>query len=197
MRSAVLAFTALLVLVIAATTAAARNPWEGRPPYGLSMMTQQERQTYWKELQALPTAEEQEAYWLAHIEKMKQRALERGVELPPPPRRLIPDDQQKARPAAPYFEEIMTDEEIEAYYDGLEALTVPSERKAFIADHIKRMQERGLERGISLPSTADFAYALKGQDGTGSVAPEGGDAGQGAGRADLKGDSEGADGQGG
>ena len=139
MRSGVLAFTALLALAVAATTAAARNPWEGQPPYGLDMMTAQERQTYWEELRALPTVEEKEAYWLAHIEKMKQRALERGVELPPAPHRLIPDSEQKARPAAPYFDEIMTDEEIEAYFEGLAALKLPSERRAFIADHIKRM----------------------------------------------------------
>jgi len=195
MKSSVLVFAALLVLVAAATAAAAREPWEGRQPYGLSMMTKEERQAYWREIRALPTAEEREAYWLAHIDKMEQRALERGVELPPPPRRLIPDSEQKARPAAPYFQEIMTDEEIEAYYDGLEALTTIPERRAYIADHIKRMQERGRERGVSLPSTADFAYALKDQGETGDVGSEDGGPDPDRGAADLDGESQGSDDQ--
>jgi len=193
MRSVVLAFTASLVLVTSAAPAAAREPWEGRQPYGLPMMTPEERNTYWREIRALPSAEEREAYWLAHIEKMKQRALERGVELPPPPRKLIPDSQQKARPAAPYFQEIMTDEEVEAYYEGLAALTVLSERRAYIADHIKKMQARGRERGLSLPSTADFAYALKEQPGAERVGPQDGGAEEGQGAANLDGESEGSD----
>ena len=72
---------------------------DGRPT-GVPMMTEEERRTYWKEIQALPTVEEKEAYWLAHIERMKQRALERGVALPPPPRRLIPDKDQVPPPAS-------------------------------------------------------------------------------------------------
>ena len=185
MRSSVLAFAVLLVLVAAATTAVARNPWEGRPPYGLPMMTEEERKTYWKEIQALSNAEEQEAYWLAHIERMKQRGLARGVALPPPPRRRIPDAQQQARPAAPYFQQIMTDEEQETYYEGLKALDVPAERRAFIADHIERMRARGVARGVSPPSTADFAYALEEQAQEDSAPFEDYDAEQGEDEAEF------------
>ena len=187
MRSRVLAFTALLVLVAATTTALAekpgkkepweRMPWEGRPPYGLPMMTEGERKTYWAEIQSLPTVEETEAYWRAHIEKMRQRALERGVALPPPPRRLIPDDEQVARPRPPYLDEIMTAEERKAYYETMEALeVVPAERDAFVADHIERMRARGLARGISLPSTADFTDVLEGPTNANTVEPEDDDA---------------------
>jgi hypothetical protein len=190
MRSSVLAFAVLLLLVAAATTAVARNPWEGRPPYGLPMMTEEERKTYWKEIQALSSAEEQEAYWLAHIERMKQRGLARGVALPPPPRRLTPDTQQQARPAAPYFQEIMTDEELEAYYERLGALKVPAERRAFIADHIEGMRARGLVRGVSLPSTANFADILEERAQADSALLEDDAAEQGEGEAELDEGSE-------
>ena len=190
MRSCVLAFAASLVLVAAATTAVARDPWQGRPPYGLAMMTEEERKTYWRELQALSSVEEKEAYWLAHNERMTQRALVRGVALPPPPRRLIPDSEQQIRPAAPYFREIMTDEELEAYYEGLGALEALSERRAFIADHIGKMRARGLARGVSLPSTTDWAYALEEQAQADSAPLEDDDAEQGEGEAELDEESE-------
>ena len=170
MRSRVLAFTTLLALMAAATTALAvgpakkkpweRQPWEGRPPYGLPMMTGQERKAYWSELQALPTVEEKDAYWQAHMEKMEQRALERGVELPPRPKRIIPDHEQPRHPRPPYFPDIMTDEEIRAYEETLGGITDLAERKAFIAYHLQKMQARGLARGVSLPGTGDFADVL-------------------------------------
>jgi hypothetical protein len=166
MRSRVLAFAASVVLVAAATTALAkkpreRQPWEGRAPHGLPMMTEEERKTYWKEILALPTVEEKEAYWRAHIEKMEQRALERGVELPPRPRRLIPDSEQPRHPRPPYFPEIMTAEEIRVYEETLSGIKDLPERKAFIADHLEKMQARGLARGVSLPGTTDFADVLE------------------------------------
>jgi hypothetical protein len=136
------------------------------------MMSEEERKAYWKELRALPTVEEKEAYWLEHIERMEQRALERGVSLPPRPRRPIPDGEKVARPAAPYFYEIMTEEEREAYYEALAKLTVLSERRAFMADHILRMQARGRARGVSLPSAADWAYVFEGRDAVTAVAPQ-------------------------
>lgn len=194
MRSSVLAFTASLVLLAVATTAAARNPWEGRPPYGVDMLTQEERKTYWREIRALPSVEEQEAYWRAHIEKMQQRALERGLEPPTPPRRLIPDAAQKPRPAAPYFDEIMTEEEIEAYFEGLEALTDLPERRAFIADHVDRMRARGRARGVSLPSTTDWEYALKDRGRARASEPEDGAADRGEGEAEGDGGSGGDEG---
>jgi len=193
MRSCVLAFAALLVLAAAATTAVVRNPWQGRPPYGLSMMTDEERSTYWKELQALSSTEEQEAYWRAHIERMTQRAQARGVSLPPPPRRLIPDSEQQARPAAPYFYAIMTEEEREAYYEGLGKLTVLAERRAFMADHIETMQARGLARGVSLPSAVDWAYVFEGRDKAGSAELEDDDAEAGGGEAEPDEESDGFD----
>ena len=166
MRSRVLAFTALLVLVAATTTALAkqprkREPWEGQRPYGLSMMTEEERKTYWDKILTLPTVEEKEAYWRAHIEKMEQRALERGVELPRPPRKLIPDSEQPRHPRPPYFPDVMTAEEIRVYEETLNAIKGLPARKAFIADHLEKMQARGLARGVSLPGTADFADVLE------------------------------------
>jgi hypothetical protein len=165
MRSRVLALAVSLALVAAAATALAGNPWEGRAPYGLSMMTEEEREAYWNDLRALSTVEEQQAYWLAHIEKMKQRALERGVELPPPPRRIIPDELQPRHPRPPYFPDIMTDEEIRVYEETLMGLQDLDERKAFIAQNLKKMQERALARGVSMPATGAYADVLPYLDG--------------------------------
>jgi hypothetical protein len=190
MRSRVLAFTASLALVAVATTALARNPWEGRPPYGSPIMSKEERQTYRKEIRALSSVEEQEAYWRAHIERMQQRALARGVALPPPPRRLIPDHEQVPRPQAPYFYAIMTDEEREAYYETLGALEDRAERRAFVADHIERMRARGLARGVSLPSTADFADVLEERTHPDTVAPGDDAAELGEDEAELGAESE-------
>jgi hypothetical protein len=190
MRSRILAFTASLALMVAATTALARNPWEGRPPYGSTMMSEEERETYRKEIRAPSSVEEQEAYWRAHIERMQQRALARGVALPPPPRRLIPDHEQVPRPRAPYFYEIMTDEEREAYYETFGSFEDPAERRAFVADHIERMRARGLARGISLPSTADFADALKERAAADTVEPEDDGAELGEGGAELDDEDE-------
>jgi hypothetical protein len=190
MRSSVLAFAASFVLLAAATTAVARNPWEGQPPYGVPMMSDEEKRTYWKEIQALPSVEEKEVYWLAHIERMEQRALERGLSLPPPPRRRIPDSEKVALPAAPYFYEIMTDEEREAYYEGLGKLTVLVERRAFIADHIERMQARGRTRGVSLPSAADWAYVFEGRAQKKTIELEDAAGGTGGGEAETDEESE-------
>jgi len=190
MRSCVLAFAASLVLVATSTTAVARHPWQGRPPYGLEMMTEKERKTYWRELKALSSVEEKEAYWRAHIERMTQRALARGVSLPRPPRRLIPDEEQPVRPKTPYFHEIMTQEEREAYYEGLGKLTVRAERRAFMADHIERMQARGLARGVSLPSAADWAYVFEGRAQKKTIELEDAAGGTGGGEAETDEESE-------
>jgi hypothetical protein len=146
-----------------------------------------------KEIRALSSVEEQEAYWRAHIERMEQRALARGVALPPPPRRLIPDNEQVVRPRAPYFSAIMTDEEREAYYETLGALEDRAERRAFVADHIERMRARGLARGVSLPSTADFADVLEEWANADTVEAEDDDAELGEGDAELDEESEASD----
>jgi len=162
MRAFIFAFTASLVLVAAATTAPARNPWEGQPIHGKDLLSRAERKTYWRELQALETVEEQEAYWRAHVERVEKLALERGVALPKLPKMRVPDSEQRlvySRP--PYFEEIHTPEERAAYHETLDALKDPAERNAFIRNHIEKMRARGLARGLSLPSTANFAYVFE------------------------------------
>lgn len=191
MKSRVLAFAASLVLVAAATTALARNPWEGTPPYGGPMMTRAERKIYWKELTGRPTVEEREVYWRSHVEKMQQRALERGVQLPPPPKKLIPDrEQPRRRERPPYFPEIMTEEEIQVYEETLKSLEDQAERHAFIAGHIEKMKARALARGLSIPSTADFADALKARAGADTVELEDAAAEPGEDEAELDEESE-------
>jgi hypothetical protein len=161
MRARVLAFTISLLLAAAALPASARNPWEGQPPYGAPIMTKQEKKTYWTTMRDLPSVEEQEAYWLAHVARMEERALERGVALPDPPklRRPGPPLLRPVRP--PYMEAIMTKEEVETYYAEVAARTDRIERMAYIAAHIERMQALGLERGIALPTTALHSEAIQ------------------------------------
>jgi hypothetical protein len=190
MRSRILAFTASLALVAAPTTALARNPWEGQVVYGRPMMTSEERQIYWDEILALPTVEEKEAYWTAHIARMQQRALARGVALPPPPRRLIPQSEQLVHQRAPYFGEIMTEEERQTYDKELGALLDLAERRAYIAKNIERMRARGLARGVSLPSTADFSDVLEEHAKAATAEPEDDSVEQGAGDAELDAESE-------
>jgi len=78
----------------------------------------------------------------------------------------------------------MTEEEREAYYEGLGKLTVLAERRAFMADHIERMQARGLARGVSLPSTTDWDYVFEGRDKAGSAEIEDAAAEPGGGEAE-------------
>ena len=51
------------------------------------------------------------------------------------------------------------------------------------------MQARGLARGVSLPSTADFAYVLEGRAPANTAEPED-DGGMDEGEADLDEESE-------
>ena len=53
--------------------------------YGWQMMSQQERLEYRERMRNLKTHEEREAFRMQHHEQMKQRAKERGVELPDMP----------------------------------------------------------------------------------------------------------------
>lgn len=53
--------------------------------YGSQLMTAQERLQYREKMRSLKTNEEREAFRREHHEQMKQRAIERGVELPDMP----------------------------------------------------------------------------------------------------------------
>ena len=161
MRSCVSALAAWLVLVAVATPGLARNPWEGRPAYGMHLMTPMERRAYRKSIQALPTADEQGAYWRAHIEKMQRRALARGVSIEDPPSMPVPEGEQGSpHPRPPYLKEVMTDEEVLFYYETLKASKDRAERRAIVAAHIEKMQALSIARGFSAPSTGAFANEL-------------------------------------
>jgi hypothetical protein len=175
MRISVFALTAWLVAMAAAAPAPAREPWEGRPIYGAGLLSKAERKAYWSEFLALETFEEQEAYWLAHVAEMRKLATERGVSLPDPPEKPpAPGEEKVVYSREPYFADILTPEERDAYHTGIDAIKDRSERRAFIRNHIAKMQKRGLGRGLSPPSTADFAYAYEPLVETGRAAPAGG-----------------------
>jgi hypothetical protein len=172
MRISVFALTAWLVAMAAAAPAPARDPWEGRPIYGADLLSKAERKAYWSEFLALETFEEQEAYWLAHVAKMQRLAIERGVSLPDPPEKSpAPGEEKLVYSREPYFADILTPEERDAYHTEIDAIKDRSERRAFVRNHIAKMQARGLERGLSPPSTADFAYAYEPLDEAGQAAP--------------------------
>ena len=151
----------LALFALFAQTAAAREPWEGRAVYGREMMTRAEIDEYWDTLNALETRDEKLAFYLAEIERMQQRALDWGVGLPDPPKYRAPGWKPVPRPKEPYAIGSMTPEEVEQYYATLNGLTVPEERRAFIADHIVRMRARAYERGISAPGTYDWNYVFE------------------------------------
>jgi hypothetical protein len=160
MRARAATFTISLLLAAVALPALARNPWEGQPPYGAPIMTKQEKKTYWTTMRDLPTVEEREAYWRTHVAKMEQRALERGISLPHPPK-MRPAEPVLRPVRPPYMEAIMTPEEVETYYAEVAARTDRTERMAYINAHIEKMQAVGLERGISLPTTALYQEAIQ------------------------------------
>jgi hypothetical protein len=161
MKACSFTIVALLGLALFAQPAAARDPWEGRPVYGRELMSQAEIDAHRDTLNAFETYDEKVAFWLGEIERMQQRALEWGVELPEPPRYRKPGDKAVTRSREPYFIEAMTPEEIEHYYATLRSLTVPEEQNAFIADHVVRMRVRGFERGLSLPGTYNWNYVFE------------------------------------
>jgi hypothetical protein len=69
----------------------------------------------------------------------------------------------------PYFEEIMTDEELANYVPALDALPDRLDRTRFVAEHIRTMYFRALERGVSAPSIEPFDDVF---ETLGEVAPD-------------------------
>jgi hypothetical protein len=131
-------------------------------------MTDAEVETYTQAIETLETLEEREAYWRDHVEQMQLRAIEVGVEPPKPPRYRREDAPQEIKAKEPYFEQIMTDAEIDAWHDTMTTLEVPTERRAYIRQHVLRVRRRGMERGVTVPSTYDWEYAF---DEVGGIPP--------------------------
>jgi hypothetical protein len=156
-------------LVLMTAPAAARPAWKGHPPYGNDMMTRTERKAYWREFLALETDADRDAYYVVHIERMKQRALERGVSEPEMHRYIDDADRKVVFWRPPYFEEIMTDEELANYVPALDALPDRLDRTRFVAEHIRTMYFRALERGVSAPSIEPFDDVF---ETLGEVAPD-------------------------
>jgi len=140
-----------------AAPAMAASDWEGHPPYGNDMMTRAERKAYWREFLALPSDADRDAHYEVHIEKMNQRAVERGVSEPLKHRNSSKEPKQKPRFwRAAYFDEIMTEEERDGYAPSLDAIPGRLERSRFVARHIRTMYARAQERGVSAPLADGF-----------------------------------------
>jgi len=150
----------LLGLALFAAAAGAREPWENRAPFGYEMMTRDEIDAYRSTLEAFETHDEKLAFWRAHVERMQQKAITWGVQLPDPPKYRVPGAQKPKPGKPPYFETIMTPEEVDAYYAMLSGLPDRADRHAFIASHILAMRKRGHERGVSVPGTFDWNYVF-------------------------------------
>lgn len=146
----------LAVVLLMTTPALAKNIWDKRPAYGAGMMSKAEKKTYWREFLSLETDEERQAYWDDHVAKMTQRAVEWGVSPPTLPRILTEEERNLGFWRAPYFQDIMTDEELANYRSDLDAIPDRNDRRRYVADHIRRMQARAKERGISIPSAQEF-----------------------------------------
>jgi hypothetical protein len=161
MRACIISIVGLSFIALLAPTAAARDPWVGQRVYGYQLMSRDEVIQYQATIRAFETHDEKLAFWRSEIERIQQRAMAWGVQLPDPPRYRALGEERKARDREPYFVDIMTEEEVEEYYSGLEALETVSERRAFKADHITRMRARGFARGISLLGTHDWDYVFE------------------------------------
>jgi len=137
-----------------------KYPWQGGVVYGRDLLSREERKAYWRELNALATDAEKEAYWRAHIAKMQEIARRRGVSIEDPPR-IKDKPNPKTWWRDPYFSEIMTREEVAAYRRDLDAMATTAEHDAYRAAHIRRMQERARRRGIGMLSTEDWEPILR------------------------------------
>ncbi|MFQ5417589.1 MAG: hypothetical protein ACE5FL_11135 [Myxococcota bacterium] len=158
---------AALLLVLAPAAAGDGPPkyrWLRGIVYGRAMLSREERQAYWHELQALPTPEEQEAYWKAHGEKMKALALARGVAIEPHPldRQRLNTGAKNAPP--PYFAGLMSDEENAEFAKMMWFMTNPDARARYQAKQIRAMQKRAVERGVTYPPLLPHEQAAVDRD---------------------------------
>lgn len=166
---------ALLCTVATVSGAEDPDPWTRGIVYGRELLTEAERRDYWREIQALETEEEKRAYWEAHIERMQQLALERGVAIEAPPN--APRRELDPRPFShvPYFRELMTTAEQDAYRDTVFDIHDDDERNRFVSSHILRMRQRAISRGLTYPGLTPYEKAAVAASGM-SVDPLNADA---------------------
>lgn len=87
------------------------------------------------------SAEERDAMREQRYQAMRERALQRGVELPETP---------------PW--KLMSDEERQAHREAMRTMT-PEQRRAMREAHWQEMRERAQERGLSMPETPPWKQA--------------------------------------
>jgi hypothetical protein len=153
---------ALLGLALSAPTSLNSNPWDHPQPYGTGLMTPGERQEYRRLIGEIESEQAQYEFWIAHVERMQGRAIERGLEIPRMPFYRAPGEPRRPVGRAPYFEAAMTEEEIAVYHAEMRALTDSAAKNAYIVDHVVRMRRRGFERGLAVPGTRDWDFAFEG-----------------------------------
>jgi hypothetical protein len=124
------------------------RPWVGQFLYGLDLLTDDERRSFWATMRRLRTYDEQLAHWRAHVTRMRDRARERGLTIDEPPEVMAPGERQRLRRPV-IGREMMTIEEVEAYRAHEVSLT-PEEQESFRREHFERMQRRADERGLVL-----------------------------------------------
>jgi hypothetical protein len=170
MRLLRLATAVILLGAFLGAPVAAREPWERRATaYGRNLMTKEERKAYWREFNALETDSERTAYYNAHVAAMKQRAADRGVSEPEWGPLAPGEESEVTFWRAPYFSDIMTEEEKANYRPSLDAIPDHLDRWRFVAEHIRTMYARGIERGVTVPPTTGFADVF---EALGEVPPD-------------------------
>jgi hypothetical protein len=161
----------LLCALVCPSVAAADGPWNRGIVYGRTMLTRDERGEYWTALDALETDEEKQAYWEAHIERMQKLALERGVEIEKPPNAAKRKLDERKFSHVPYFRELMTPEELQAYRDTVWHIDADAERNVFVSTHILEMRTRAVSRGVTYPGLSPYERAAV--DGSGmNIVPD-------------------------
>ena len=154
-----LALFTLCCAVAWPAVSAANGPWNRGIVYGRALLPVLERRAYWQEIGRLETEEEKRAFWEAHIERMQRLALERGVSIERPPNAPKRKFDGRKFSHHPYFQDLMTDDEQDAYRDAIWHINDDAERFAFVSAHILRMRTRALSRGVSYPGLDAYETA--------------------------------------
>jgi hypothetical protein len=148
-RTIVMVLVAVALLSVAASGS---SPWRHQRVYGWDIMTKQERAEFRVELRSFATYDRQLVFWRQHIERMKERAWNRGLLIDEPPE-VIPPSAARGYRQAIFAHYLMSGEEIEAYRAKERSLTSKEEYDAFRREHEIAMKAKAWESGLPIGPT--------------------------------------------
>lgn len=123
--------------------------------YGASLMSPKERADYTIHVKQMSSEQKRVETRVAHERQMQQRAKERGVTLGKAPSRREVAAQERTRQeerAQVYGYSLMTQQEVNRYFERLRSARTERQRRQIRAEHRKQMEARARERGVKLPA---------------------------------------------